>query len=75
MMTDSLTTFARAVPCKDQTAPAVAKVLPDHWFGCYGVPVQLHSDQGRNFESELIRETYGLYGVYQPIPPSGEWPD
>ena len=62
-MTDSFTKFAQAVPCKDQTAPVVAKVLRDHWFGCYGVPVQLYSDQGRNFESELIREVCALYGI------------
>ena len=40
VMTDSFTKFAQAVPCKDQTAPVVAKVMRDHWFGCYGVPVQ-----------------------------------
>ena len=72
VMTDSFTKFARAVPCKDQTAPVVAKVLRDHWFGSY---VQLHSDQGRNFESELIREICGLYGVYKtrtsPYHPQG----
>ena len=63
VMTDSFTKFAQAVPCHDQTAPTVAKVLRDHWFMRYGVPLQLHSDQGRNFESDLIRETCELYGV------------
>ena len=75
VMTDSFTKCAHAVPCKDQTAPVVAKVLRDHWFGCYGVPVQLHSDQGRNFESELIREVCALYGVQKtrtsPYHPQG----
>ena len=47
---------------KDQTAPVVAMALRDNWFGCYGVPVQLHSDQGSNSERELIREICGLYG-------------
>ena len=56
VMTESFTKYAQAVPYKDQTAPVVAKALRDHWFACYGVPVQLHSDQGRNFESELVRE-------------------
>ena len=63
VMTDSFTKFAQAVSCKDQTAPVVAKVLRDHWFGCYGIPAQLHSDQGRHFESALIKEICGLYGV------------
>ena len=65
MMTDSFTKYAQAVPCKEQTAPVVAKALRDYWFACYGVPVQLHSDQGRNFESELVRELCSLYGVHK----------
>ena len=63
VMTDSFTKFAQAVPCKDQTAPVVAKALRDRWFACYGVPVQLHADQGRNFESDLVREICALYGI------------
>ena len=63
MMTDSFTKFAQAMPCRDQTAPVVAAALRDHWFGCYGIPTQLHSDQGRNFEGELIRELCAMYGV------------
>ena len=32
-------------------------------FFKYGVPERIHSDQGRNFESKLIRELYRMYGV------------
>ena len=74
-MTDSFAKCAQAVPCKVQTAPVVAKVLCDQWFGCYAVPVELHSDQGRYFESELIREVCALYGIQKtrtsPYQPQG----
>ena len=53
-MTDPFTKFSRAVPCKDQTARTVARVLRDNWFCHYGVPAQIHSDQGKNFENRLI---------------------
>ena len=60
VMTDSYTKYAVAVPCRDQSASTVARVLRDHWFPHYGVPAQIHSDQGRNFESRLIRELCNL---------------
>ena len=53
----------QAVPCKDQCAETVAKVLRDSWFTRFGIPNRLHSDQGRNFEGEVIRELCMLYGV------------
>ena len=63
VMTDSFTKFSIAVPCRDQTAPTVARVLRDHWFCCFGVPAQIHSDQGKNFESRLIKELCDLYQI------------
>ena len=63
VMTDAFTKYALAVPCRDQTAPVVAAVLRKEWISHYGVPLQIHSDQGRNFESKLIRELCKLYGI------------
>ena len=64
-MTDGFTEWSQAVPCKDQTAVTIAQKPRDHWFCIYGVPSRLHSDQGRNFEGELIRELCKLYGVHK----------
>ena len=63
VLTDAFTKFAVAVPCRDQKAPTVARVLRDHWFSRYGVPLQLHSDRGKNFESSIISELCTLYGI------------
>ena len=77
VMTDAYTKFACAVPCKDQTARVVAKVLTEHWFSRYGVSLRIHSDQGRNFESVLIKEICQLLRcaevAYHTVSSVGEW--
>lgn len=63
VVTDVFTKFMQAFPTMDQKAETTAKVLPREWFMKYGVPDRLHSDQSRNFESEVIAELCKLYGV------------
>lgn len=63
VVTDHFTKVAHAFPCQDQTAKRVAKKLWDNFFCIYGFPERLHSDQGANFESELIAELLQLAGV------------
>ena len=63
VITDTFSKFAQAIPCKDQTALTVARALFDHWFVYFGAPLRLHSDQGRNFESALIKELCKLHGI------------
>ena len=63
IVTDVFSKFTQAYPTKDQKAPTVAKVLTEKWFYVYGVPSQLHSDQGRNFESGLVKQLCKFYGI------------
>ena len=63
IMTDVFSKFTQAIPTKDQSASSVAKALVNHWFYIFGVPHQIHSDQGRCFESRLIQELCHTYGI------------
>ena len=56
VITDSFTKFTKAFPIRQQTAVIVAEILDSRWIDEYGEPEQLHTDQGRNFESKLMAE-------------------
>lgn len=63
VITDHYTKFAKAIPTKNQTARTTAEALFNEFIMHYGVPTRLHSDQGANFESEIIRELCNLTGM------------
>lgn len=52
---DYFTKFAHAVPMRNQEADTVAKTLVDNFITIFGVPMQIHTDQGSNFESNLFK--------------------
>jgi transposase InsO family protein len=56
VITDHFTRYAQAIPLKNQLATTTAKALYDNFIVHYSFPERLHSDQGRNFESSIIRE-------------------
>lgn len=60
---DYFTKWPEAIAIPDQTAETVAEACVEHVFSRFGAPMQLHSDQGRNFESSVFRETMRLFGV------------
>ena len=41
----------------------MADALVTHFFCPFGVPIELHSDQGHNFESRLMQEVLARLGV------------
>ena len=52
---------AYAIP--DQEAETVARVLVEQFITRFGVPMQIHSDQGRQFESRLFTELCKLLEI------------
>ena len=63
VVTDHFTRYAQAFPTKSQTAKVTAKVLWHNFICHYGFPEKFISDQGRNFESQLIADLCKLAKV------------
>ena len=63
VVTDYFTRYTEAYPIPNQQATTVARKLVDEFFLRFSTPEQLHSDQGRNFESAVISEVCKLLGI------------
>ena len=59
---DYFSKWADAILLPNQTADRITKELVKV-FSTYGMPDILHSDQGRNFESCILRQTLEAFGV------------
>jgi hypothetical protein len=61
-----LTRFCWLVPVPDTKAETVARPLISTWFGVFGPPDSIISDQGRDnkeFGNQLLQAVYDLMGV------------
>eukprot|EP00064_Thunnus_orientalis_P023816 superscaffoldBa00009410_g24077 len=63
VITDHFTKFAVAIPTPNQKARTVAKCLWENFMVHYGMPEKLHSDQGPDFESRMIKELCQVAGI------------
>ncbi len=68
VVTDHFTKFAVAIPTRNQTAKTTAEAFYEHFVLRYGIPTRIHSDQGGNFESGLIKELCELLGMIRCSP-------
>ena len=60
---DHFTKWVEIFPMRNQEAHTVAKILFERVICVHGVPIQILSDQGSNFESALFQELCRLMGV------------
>lgn len=63
VLTDHFTKYAMAFPTANQQARTVAKCLWENFIVHYGFPERLHTDQGPDFESHLIKELCAIAGI------------
>jgi hypothetical protein len=63
IVADYFTKWTEAFPIRNQEATTVADVLVKEVVSRFGVPLVLHSDQGRNFESTVFAEMCRLLGI------------
>ena len=62
---DHFTKWCEAFPTPDKKALTVAHILVTSVFSRFGPPLILHSDQGRNFENNLMYEFSRLIGIHK----------
>jgi transposase InsO family protein len=62
-MCDMFSKWPEAVALPDQSAESVAKAVMSRIITTHGVPEKILTDQGRNFESQLIAELCQLTGI------------
>ena len=63
VVADYYTKWTEAYAIPNQEAETVAKIVVDEFVSRFGVPRQLHSDQGRNFVSKVFTEMCSLLGI------------
>ena len=63
VLQDHFSKYVVAYVVKDQTAHTAAETLRNGYFGLFGVPAYLVSDQGKAFMGHIITHLCDLYGV------------
>ena len=64
-LVDHFSKWAEAIPLRNHTASTVARALVTHVFSKFGAPLQLLTDRGSEFESELFQELMRWMEIYK----------
>ena len=56
MMVDQFTKWVECIPLPNQSAEETAMAAVNHFFARFGIPFQIFTDRGTNFESNLFKQ-------------------
>lgn len=62
-ITDAFTKYAEVVPVSSKNAEEIANAIFQDWICRYGVPQQIHSDQGKEFCNNLSKELFEMLQI------------
>jgi hypothetical protein len=65
VISDLFSRLAISIAIPDTTAKTVASVFTSAWYGHYGAPSFILSDNGANFKSEVMADTMAILNVRQ----------
>ena len=65
VITDSFSKYTKAFPMKNGLAMTVAELFTQHWINDFGEPEEIHTDQGGNFESNLMAEVCEMHSIHK----------
>ena len=63
VLTDRFSKYTKAFPIPNKETKTVAERVVTRWIHEYGEPEQIHTDQGGEFESHLMKDLWALYGI------------
>ncbi len=65
MIVDQYTKWVECIPLKSQTAEETAQAMVNEFFSRFGIPLQIHTDRGSNFESKLFANVCQLLEIHK----------
>jgi len=63
VISDCFTKWVEAFPVRNFRARTIAEILVNQVISRFGIPLEVHTDQGRNFDSRLFLELTLLLGI------------
>ena len=63
VISDYFTKWSQAVPIPDKTTETVAESLVREWISQWGCPQSIHSDQGKEFDSQLMHQLCDMLNI------------